>query len=202
MTRLLILLLLLAGVPLAGQEAPIYLRVGHAFTGRVSVDVEAVLIQDGKIAAMGLAKDVPFPNNAVVIDAGADSWVLPGFVLADDPTKTMPDGLRSVAPELRAADGFDPFEPAHAMLGAGVTSLYLAPGNIRLVSGQGAVIRTGAKDPFEGALVRERASLHGALTPETYAAPIIYDAPITPGPDNPLSGGEVRQFPSSRSRIA
>src|SRR5690349_5301129 len=85
------------------------------------IDGGTVLIENGKIVAVGTDADVDVPDDAELIDA-AGTWVLPGFIDAhahlgvhedgegwsgnDTNEMTDPNGAR-----FRAIDGIDPYEP-------------------------------------------------------------------------------------------
>ncbi len=89
-------LLILSGDPLdlnarvlrtyvAGElayEAPradaIVVRAGHVWTGDQMLRDAQVLIEDGKVAAVGAR--VSHPRHARIIDAGPDAFVTPGFI--------------------------------------------------------------------------------------------------------------------------
>ena len=54
------------------------------------------------------------------------------------------DVVEAETPDAVAADGFDPFLPRTRLLRSGITVAYLVPGQSRLVTGMGSVVRLGA----------------------------------------------------------
>ena len=199
----LLALLVLAPAFRAQDKAEVlWIRVTNLWTGAEAQggpDAKVILVRDGKIAKIGTTASVPVPAGARIIDEAGNSgsWALPGLVLANAPLLSrLRDGAESVTPAVRAADAFDPFSPRQAWLREGVCVAYLAPGRLRLVSGQGAVVRLGSADPME-AFLNGRAALQACLAEEGWSPPAVYDAPVPPGPDNPLPAAR-RQFPSSR----
>lgn len=96
-----------------------------------------VLIRNGKIEAVG--KDLKIPEGAEVIDA-TGKIVIPGLI---DAFTTLAEKERddeeSVAPGIRAKDAFDFYGKYRRMLAGGVTTVYISPGQRRLISGLGAI---------------------------------------------------------------
>src|SRR5690242_13854057 len=97
-----------------------------------------VLIQDGKIAAVG--RDIDVPAGVPTVDAGG-GWILPGFVEAhghlgvheeaegwagqDTNEMTDPNGAR-----MRALDAINPADLGFAdALSGGVTTVVIKPGS-------------------------------------------------------------------------
>lgn len=60
------------------DSSTLVVRAGTIFTGEDTFDDGAVLIEGGKIRAVG--RTVPVPRGARVIDAGPDAFVTPGFI--------------------------------------------------------------------------------------------------------------------------
>ena len=108
----------------------------------------AVLVEDGKIAAVG--KDLAVPADTRVIDT-TGCWVMPGLIdchthicLMSEP-KTMPS-LQSetneksgpITPWLRASDALNPFDYAvEKVRAAGFTTVFTGPGSCNLIGGMG-----------------------------------------------------------------
>jgi imidazolonepropionase-like amidohydrolase len=103
-----------------------------------------VLVQDGKITAVG--KSVAVPANARVIRAAV---AMPGLV--DSHThigcqNEIEEPIDALMPDLRACDAFDPDSASlRKALAAGVTTVGLAPGNGNVVGGKMAVVRLGKR---------------------------------------------------------
>ena len=97
--RALLFAFLTAGPSLAGSDSPLLVPPGAvdagadgpglaiqalkvltvARSGDAVVDRAVVLVRDGKIEAVGPAREVPIPEGYVVIDA-RDLWVMPGLI--------------------------------------------------------------------------------------------------------------------------
>ncbi|MGW6496358.1 amidohydrolase [Nonomuraea angiospora] len=135
------------------------------------IDGGTVLVQDGKIAAVG--RDVAVPEGTPVVDA-AGGWVLPGFVEAhghlgvyeeaegwagqDTNEMTDPNGAR-----LRALDAINPADLAFAdALSGGVTTAVIKPGSGNPIGGQTVAIKCWGRSVDE-MLVKEPASVKSAL---------------------------------------
>ncbi|WP_431910587.1 amidohydrolase [Nonomuraea jabiensis] len=135
------------------------------------IDGGTVLVQDGKIAAVG--RDVTVPEGTPVVDA-AGGWVLPGFVEAhghlgvyeeaegwagqDTNEMTDPNGAR-----LRALDAINPADLAFAdALSGGVTTAVIKPGSGNPIGGQTVAIKCWGRSVDE-MLVKEPTSVKSAL---------------------------------------
>ncbi|WP_026360723.1 amidohydrolase [Amycolatopsis nigrescens] len=137
------------------------------------VDGGTVLIDDGRIVAVGSEADVDVPEDAELVDA-AGAWVLPGFVDAhahlgvheegegwagDDVNEmTDPNGAR-----FRALDGIDPFEVGFDdALAGGVTSVVVKPGSGNPIGGRTVGVKTWGRNGFD-IVFREDVSVKSAL---------------------------------------
>ena len=106
-----------------------------------------MLLDQGKIVAVGTQADVEVPDDAELVDASG-SWVLPGFIDAhvhlgvhedgegwsgnDTNEMTDPNGAR-----FRAIDGIDPYEVGFDdALAGGVTSVVIKPGSGNPIGGE------------------------------------------------------------------
>ncbi|MFG1705966.1 amidohydrolase [Nonomuraea sp. M3C6] len=135
------------------------------------IDGGTVLVQDGKITAVG--RDVPVPDGIPVVDA-AGGWVLPGFVEAhghlgvheeaegwagqDTNEMTDPNGAR-----LRALDAINPADLAFAdALSGGVTTAVIKPGSGNPIGGQTVAIKCWGRSVDE-MLIKEPVSVKSAL---------------------------------------
>ncbi|RSM60021.1 amidohydrolase [Kibdelosporangium aridum] len=132
-----------------------------------------VLIENGKIVAVGADADVDVPDDAEIVDASG-TWVLPGFVEAhahagigeeglgwegrDYNEMTDPNGAR-----LRAIDGINPDDQGlRDALAGGVTTLVVKPGSGNPIGGQTAAIKAWGRTVDE-MLIRTPCSLKSAL---------------------------------------
>ena len=153
-----------------------------------------VLIRDGKIEAVG--KEVQIPQGAEIIDA-TDKVVIPGLI---DAFTTLAEKARddeeSLTPAIRAKDAFDFFADYRRMLAGGVTTVYISPGQRRLISGLGAVVKL-AGDSVSERVIADAAALRITLGELPKSPPEIFKPPIPPGPNAPILPVE-KQLPTTR----
>jgi imidazolonepropionase-like amidohydrolase len=133
----------------------------------------AVLIDGGKIVAVGTAADVDVPDDATIVDASG-AWVLPGFVEAhghlgvheeaehwvgeDSNERTDPNGAR-----LRALDAINPDDEGFRdALAGGVTTAVIKPGSANPIGGQTVAVKTWGRTVDE-MVVRADVSVKSAL---------------------------------------
>jgi imidazolonepropionase-like amidohydrolase len=152
-----------------------------------------VLIQDGKIVAVGAGVEVP--DGVPVVDA-AGGWVLPGFVEAhghlgvfeegegwagqDTNEMTDPNGAR-----LRALDGLNAADQGFAdALAGGVTTAVVKPGSGNVIGGQTVAVKCWGRTADE-MLVRNPVSVKSAL-----------------GENPKRVYGEQKKLPSTRQGVA
>lgn len=163
---------------------------GDVHTGRGEVlSGASVLIEDGKIAAVGAGVEVP---EGVETLSAEGMVVTPGFLDAQTLLGTEPAGGALVAiagetgpgitPAARAADRFAE-GLAPLWVREGVTTVYLAPDPRRLIGGLGAVAKLAG--PRETALLREDAAVSAS-----FGESAVGDTP--PGRDRP-TGPTTRQ---------
>ena len=195
----------LPAVLLAALLSPAVLRGGEEAAGRsfalhgatidtISGEVlesSVLLVESGKIKALG--KDVKIPAGMKVYDLGG-YVVLPGLLDAETTLASdNRDTLGSLSPQVRALDGWDFYRKNRELLEGGVTSVYLSPGipasttKTRLISGQGAVVKTAgsAKDPRRR-VVSASSGLQVTLGELSRLQPSIYIPPVGASPDNPF----------------
>jgi imidazolonepropionase-like amidohydrolase len=135
------------------------------------VEGGTVLVQDGKIVAVGA--DVAVPDGVPVVDAEG-AWVLPGFVEAhghlgvheegegwagqDTNEMTDPNGAR-----LRALDAINPADLGFGdALSGGVTTAVIKPGSGNVIGGQTVAVKCWGRTVDE-MLVRQPVSVKSAL---------------------------------------
>ena len=140
----------------------------------------AVLVQDGKIVAIGPADSIEVPGGASVVDHGPDAVIVPGLVAVDSNYSSQTAGPRTADPTLLAIDQFDPYTPIVSALRSGITTVYLPPARGRLIAGQGAVVKTGGGDAAnaDGRILRERSGLHGSISSEARRTPGYWEPPV------------------------
>lgn len=154
-----------------------------------------VLVEDGRIVAVGPAADVEVPDGAEIVDASG-SWVLPGFVEAhghagvheegehwigeDVNERTDPNGAR-----LRALDGLNPDDEGFRdALAGGVTTMVVKPGSANPIGGRTVAVKTWGRTADE-MLIREPLSVKSAL-----------------GENPKRVYGEQKKLPSTRLGVA
>ena len=152
-----------------------------------------LIIRDGKVAA--IQREVAPPADLPVIDA-SDKVVMPGLVAADSDLSGHGDDRYNVTPDFVAIDGFDFLRSYDSALSGGVTTVYLAPGRNRLISGQGSVVKLAGDDLLERVLA-ESACLRVTLGTASTQAPPIFEPTAFPTADDPLLPA-TRQGPSAR----
>jgi imidazolonepropionase-like amidohydrolase len=115
------------------------------------IDGGAVLLQDGRIAAVG--KDLQAPPGAVVVDAAGKWWVTPGIidihshlgVEASPEVSANSDGNEATNPvtaEVWAEHSVWPQDPQFPLaLAGGVTSMEILPGSANLIGGRSVTVK-------------------------------------------------------------
>lgn len=157
------------------------------------IDEGTVLIQDGRITAVGA--EVAVPDGTTVVDAGG-RWVLPGFIDAhahlgvheegegragqDTNEMTDPNGAR-----MRALDAINPADMGFSdALSGGVTSAVIKPGSGNPIGGQTVAMKTWGRIADE-MIIKSPCSVKSALG------------------ENPKSVyGERKQLPATRQGVA
>ena len=119
--------------------------VPHAFVGaRIEpIDAPAIergtlLVQGGRIVAVGPVADVKVPDDAVRVDA-AGRTILPGLVDTHSHIGAVAgaDASGPIQPEVRALDAVNPLDPGIQKAQAGgITTVNIMPGSGHLLSGQ------------------------------------------------------------------
>lgn len=119
-------------------------------TGQV-IEHGVVVLEDGRITAVGAAADVTIPDGAAVVDA-TGRFVTPGVidthshmgVYAVPEVTGDDDGNEATSPvtaQVRAIDSFWPQDPALARaLASGITTIQVLPGSANLIGGAGETI--------------------------------------------------------------
>jgi len=132
----------------------IAIRGGALLTPEKRIDGCVVLLDGGKIVAVGA--DVEVPADAEVIDASG-LVVMPGMIDAHCHTGVFGDGVGwihsdgneitdPIMPHLRAVDAIHPEDIAFKDLReAGVTTINTGPGSGNLIGGQTAAIKTAGR---------------------------------------------------------
>jgi imidazolonepropionase-like amidohydrolase len=141
---------------------PTLIKGGTVLTGTgARIDNGAVLIVDGKIAAVGPASSIAAPEGAVEINA-AGKWVTPGVidihshlgVYPSPSTDSTSDGNEAVSPntaQVWAEHSVWPQDPGFSRaLAGGITSLQVLPGSANLFGGRSVVLKNVPARTVEG----------------------------------------------------
>jgi len=153
-------LMLCLSAALHGQSLAVRADSLHTAAGPVIAD-GIVVIQDGKITAVGKASDVKVPAGMLVKRAKV---AIPGIVdgrstvglsgLLNQPhDQDQLEGSAPIQPELRAIDAYNGRDPLVGYLRSlGVTTVHTGHGPGALISGQTFVIKTDATEVTRGVL--------------------------------------------------
>lgn len=167
--RLLILLLVPAvAAPLMAAEQVIAIKAGRILpiSGEPIRD-GVILIQDGKITAVG--SEVAIPADAEIIDA-SDGVAMPGLVDARAVQPVRGDRneqSNEITPTFHISQAIDPKNPyLKRALQAGVTTAYVPPGGSNLIAGVGVAIKPFGKTVAE-MIVEDDAALHITMGSES-----------------------------------
>ena len=150
-----------------------------------------LVVRNGKVAAIQQDAPIGLP----VVDARS-RVVMPGIVAVDSDLGAERDDDYSVTPDVLAVDGFDFEYPLRQALEGGVTTIYLSPGRQRLVSGQGAVVKTAGQDLVQRVL-SENACLRMSFDDGATNAPRVFEPTIHPTDEDPLEAARI-QTPTAR----
>ncbi len=138
---------LLHAAPANAQKRPLAIRAGRILTvTKGSIDNGIILVQNGKIIALGSERDVVIPADADVLDA-RDQWAMPGQIdlhahVGND--SGLHDYVHTLNPEFRVWDYVDPDDPlVRDDIASGVTTLLTIPGSGGNHSGFGVLWKLG-----------------------------------------------------------
>ncbi len=121
----------------------------HTGTGKV-IEKGAIVVEDGKIKAIGTAAELKRPFGAQVIlskevtpgliDPGTVAGLSGAWNIAADQDQDEPSDPNQA--DLRVMDGFNPTEPLFEFLKAnGVTTVHTTPGRVNVIAGTTGVFR-------------------------------------------------------------
>jgi imidazolonepropionase-like amidohydrolase len=183
--------LVLAASPTQGQERP------HAFVGAEIIPIAgapipngALVIQGGRITAVGAADQVPIPPDAVVRDV-AGKVILPGLVDTHSHIGGGDGGDRSapIHGDVRILDALDARHDRLATARAGgITTANIMPGSGLLMSGQTAYVK-----------LRDGRTIYDLLLCDDVLTEVCGGLKMANG-TNPLRGGT--ESPSTRAKSA
>lgn len=171
-SRLVALGLLVVSSPGLAVDLAVRGGIVHTMAGDDIPD-GVVLIEGGKIVAVGKAAEVAIPAGVEILQAAV---VTPGLIDArstvgltgifnQDHDQDQLERSEPVQPALRAVDAYNPFDPLVAWLrGFGITTVHTGHAPGELVSGQTMVVKTvGAT--VEQALLRDAVAVAVTLDP-------------------------------------
>ncbi len=118
--------------------------VARIWTGQPNtapIEDGVLLVNNGKVIAVGRKSEVAIPASAKVIDLPG-RVIIPGLVSAQSYLIESPDEEQTITPQSRAIDGFDFFADQNKLVASGVTTTQLSIGRSRLIPGQSAVVKT------------------------------------------------------------
>ncbi|GAB5558854.1 MAG: amidohydrolase family protein [Synoicihabitans sp.] len=172
----------------------------QAFVGAKLLPISSVpihqgvlVIEDGKISAIGSVDDVSIPADAQQIDVTGKT-IMPGLVDSHSHIGGWPgfnaDNSEPVQPELRALDGIDSRDATIQRAQAGgITTANLMPGSGHLISGQTVYAKLRDTNTVEGMLI---------TLPDGRMAGGVKMANGT----NALKQAKYAKFPGSRAKSA
>src|ERR1700690_444429 len=200
LTLVLVLFLvpIIVGVPAFTQDKPIALKGGKLLTvSHGVIENGTVVMQGGKITAVGAANTVNVPSNAQVIDA-TGMTIYPGLTdsetslgLTEISAETMTNDLvelsDEIMPHMHTAEAFhaeSALIPVARM--NGITNAVIAPDSSDTLPGQDSFIQLAGASATEMLLIRDN------------AMPLNFT-----GDQRRNKGGfEKRKFPSTRMGLA
>lgn len=130
--------------------------------GRSAINNALILVKDGRIEAVGPARELSVPEGYEVLDVGAQ-WVAPGMVdlhsHVGGTRRDINDMVHQTNPGLRVAPTVVPGNASMLVgLSAGVTTTLYIPGSGTNIGGQGVLLKTGFKT-YEAMVIRDPGSL-------------------------------------------
>ena len=141
------------------------------------IDDAVMIVTDGKVTKIGKIGSIEVPASAKRHDYST-ATLIPGLVVAQtNLVESNTSVALSLAPEIRAIDGFDPYREYDKYIEAGITTVQLSPGSSLLMPGQGAVVKLGSKDSNKRVL-SDSESLRIVLTREAMTPPTVYEPPV------------------------
>jgi imidazolonepropionase-like amidohydrolase len=158
----------------AQDQSVVAIRGGTVLTmAGPAIPRGTVLIRGGKIAAVGA--NVAIPPGATIVDA-TGKYVMPGLIDAMTyfgiDAQDLAETSEPITPEIRTITAYDPTGEgfvggagplrARELLGGGVTTQYVGPGDATIVSGQGAVVKT-AGPRVDALVLRDPAGMEISL---------------------------------------
>lgn len=152
------------------SDAPLALRAAKILTSAVEgpavIDDGVVLVEDGRIAAIGPYGSIELPADVELVDVG-ERWLMPGMIdlhchvagRSLFEVNDLNDGVYLANPGLRASAAVVPrVDTLELGLAGGVTSVLYIPGSATNIGGQGVLLKTGF-DRYGEMLIRNPGSM-------------------------------------------
>jgi imidazolonepropionase-like amidohydrolase len=161
-------MLCLCVLNLQAQDRP------HVFEGAEIIPIAGdpipngvMIIQNGKIEAVGASGSLSIPQNAVRVDV-SDKVIMPGLVDTHSHIGEGDGGDRSATlhPDVRIMDTIDPRSKTfNKAMAGGVTTANIMPGSGHLMSGQTVYVKTKPANTIEQMLIMvdEENGIYGGL---------------------------------------
>ncbi|HPL14491.1 MAG TPA: amidohydrolase family protein [Candidatus Aminicenantes bacterium] len=141
----LILLIMMTVAAAAGNVEETFAVCGGRVVPIAGPEIEngVILVENGKIKAVGAASEISIPPGIPIIDA-AGGWILPGLVdsFASAGQAGGDEISDPVTAGLRILDDLNPFDKRFEQTArAGITTLMIGPGRINVIGARTAVIK-------------------------------------------------------------
>lgn len=177
-----VLAILFAPIAALASGPSYAVRAARIITGDAdgrAIDNGVLIIRDGKVVSVGGA-NADIPMDLAVLDLPGQT-IMPGLIAASTGLAGSHSGEPAVSGLFHAVDAFDEFGDLRMWLAAGITAVHLNPGNHRLVSGQGAVVRLGGD--HRDRILAANSDLQVNFTPQAMNPPAILRLLIPPAAD-------------------
>lgn len=158
---------LVLGVAVAAQQKPVALRGGKLLTvTHGTIENGVLIIENGKIAAVGAPASVKIPQDARLIDVSGMT-VYPGLIdsetqlgLTEIPAEEMTNDFIELSDEIMPhMHVYDAFHAESELIPVtrynGVTNAIVAPGNLDTLPGQDSFVQLAGKTQGDFLLVRD-----------------------------------------------
>ncbi len=192
---------LLADEEATNQETPIALVGGRIATQTDAGTLEGtILIQSGKIAAVGPA--VQIPANAQRIDV-RNMVITPGLIDAASKAWLTPAARKEAgnSAKLNVLDAIDIYaEDWQEILEHGVTSVYVQPSSNGILGGRGAVLRIAPATTVEELVVLADAGLQASIGTQSSTSSARSTPPTRSQTETPQNTSSRGNTPLTRKR--
>jgi imidazolonepropionase-like amidohydrolase len=178
--------LILGTLLLADGNTPASSKVLALVGARVATQTDAgttdaaILIRDGKIAAVG--HDIAIPADATKVDV-TGMVITPGLIDARSSLWLTPAASQDTSSDagLEILDEVDPTqEDWREVARQGVTAVYVQPSHNSLLGGRGAVLRVGPAETVEDVVIKSSAAAQASLGAAP-SAPVAVETPTGGG---------------------